>query len=72
MPSGATFYSGDAFADWRGDPPIGSLTPGGVVRLRLTGDRVAAMRLVKPLFPLRVTARGDGRGTVDSCGGRGR
>jgi glucose/arabinose dehydrogenase len=39
-PSGATFYSGAAFPDWRGDLLIGSLTPGGLVRLRLTNGRV--------------------------------
>ncbi len=39
-PSGATFYSGNTFADWRGDLLIGSLTPGGLVRLRLTDGRV--------------------------------
>ncbi|MGH7339007.1 MAG: PQQ-dependent sugar dehydrogenase, partial [Candidatus Rokuibacteriota bacterium] len=39
-PSGATFYSGNAFPDWRGDLLIGSLTPGGVVRLRLANGRV--------------------------------
>jgi len=39
-PSGATFYRGDAFPDWRGDLLVGSLTPGGVVRLRLTDGPV--------------------------------
>jgi glucose/arabinose dehydrogenase len=40
-PSGAVFYSGDAFPDWRGDLLVGSLTPGGLVRLRLKDGRVA-------------------------------
>jgi glucose/arabinose dehydrogenase len=40
-PSGATFYTGDAFPDWRGDLLVGSLTPGGLVRLRLADGRVA-------------------------------
>jgi len=40
-PSGATFYSGAAFADWKGDLLVGSLTPGGLVRLRITNGRVA-------------------------------
>jgi aldose sugar dehydrogenase len=40
-PSGATFYSGDAFPEWRGDLLIGSLNPGGLVRLRLANGRVA-------------------------------
>jgi glucose/arabinose dehydrogenase len=39
-PSGATFYSADAFPDWRGDLLVGSLKPGGLVRLRLTEGRV--------------------------------
>ena len=39
-PSGAAFYSGNAFPDWRGDLLVGSLNPGGLVRLRLTDGRV--------------------------------
>jgi aldose sugar dehydrogenase len=40
-PSGATFYTGGAFPDWRGDLLVGSLTPGGLVRLRIADGRVA-------------------------------
>jgi glucose/arabinose dehydrogenase len=40
-PSGAVFYTGDAFPDWRGDLLVGSLRPGGLVRLRLERGRVA-------------------------------
>ena len=40
-PSGAAFYTGDAFPEWRGDLLVGSLTPGGLVRLRLVDGRVA-------------------------------
>ena len=40
-PSGATFYSGDAFREWKGDLLIGSLQPGRLVRLRLTNGRVS-------------------------------
>jgi glucose/arabinose dehydrogenase len=40
-PSGALFYTGAAFPQWRGDLLVGSLTPGGLVRLRLAGERVA-------------------------------
>jgi glucose/arabinose dehydrogenase len=40
-PSGATFYTGDAFPEWRGNLLVGSLNPGGLVRLVLDGDRVA-------------------------------
>lgn len=41
-PSGAVFYTGDAFPDWRGNLFIGSLNPGGLVRIALGGDRVTA------------------------------
>ena len=40
-PSGATFYTGNAFRDWKGDLLIGSLQPGRLVRLRLENGRVA-------------------------------
>ncbi len=39
-PSGAAFYTGEAFGDWRGDLLVGSLRPGGLVRLRIENDRV--------------------------------
>ncbi len=39
-PSGATFYTGDVFRDWRGDLLVGSLVPGRLVRLRLANGRV--------------------------------
>jgi aldose sugar dehydrogenase len=39
-PSGAVFYHGDKFADWRGDLLVGSLQPGCLVRLRLIDGRV--------------------------------
>jgi glucose/arabinose dehydrogenase len=39
-PSGATFYSGTAFPDWRGDLLVGSLRPGALVRLRIANGRV--------------------------------
>jgi glucose/arabinose dehydrogenase len=40
-PSGATFYSGDAFPDWKGDLLVGSLRTSALVRLRLENGRVA-------------------------------
>ena len=40
-PSGATFYTGDAFPDWKGDLFVGSLNPGGLVRLKLEDGKVA-------------------------------
>ena len=39
-PSGAVFYGGEAFPDWRGDLFVGSLQPGRLVRLRLGDGRV--------------------------------
>ena len=63
-PSGATFYSGAAFADWKGDLLVGSLTPGGLVRLRITNGRVVAGGALpggaSRAHPRR--ARGPGRG----------
>jgi glucose/arabinose dehydrogenase len=40
-PSGMAFYTGDAFPDWKGNILIGSLTPGGLVRLVMKDARVA-------------------------------
>jgi glucose/arabinose dehydrogenase len=34
-PSGAVFYTGNAFPEWRGNLLVGSLRPGGLVRLVL-------------------------------------
>lgn len=39
-PSGMIFYTGAMFPEWQGDLLIGSLNPGGLVRLSLLGDRV--------------------------------
>ena len=39
-PSGAIFYTGAAFPDWRGDLFVGSLQPGRLVRLQIADDRV--------------------------------
>lgn len=41
-PSGAVFYTGDVFSDWRGDLFVGSMNPGGLVRLELRNGRVAS------------------------------
>lgn len=40
-PSGMTFYTSDAFPGWKGSVLIGSLKPGGLVRLTLQNGRVA-------------------------------
>ncbi|PRY95388.1 glucose/arabinose dehydrogenase [Hasllibacter halocynthiae] len=37
-PSGMDFHEGDAFSDWNGDILVGSLYPGGVVRLSLDDE----------------------------------
>lgn len=39
-PSGAVFYTGDALPEWKGQLLVGSLKPGGLVRLTLDGTRV--------------------------------
>ena len=39
-PSGAVFYTGAAFPEWKGDLFVGSLQPGLLVRLRLNNGRV--------------------------------
>jgi aldose sugar dehydrogenase len=39
-PSGMTFYTGDAFPDWRGSILVGSMQPGALVRIVLDDGRV--------------------------------
>ncbi|MGH8189486.1 MAG: PQQ-dependent sugar dehydrogenase, partial [Steroidobacteraceae bacterium] len=39
-PSGAVFYTGNVFTQWQGDLFVGSLRPGGLVRLDLENGRV--------------------------------
>ncbi|HWP64590.1 MAG TPA: PQQ-dependent sugar dehydrogenase [Candidatus Limnocylindria bacterium] len=39
-PSGAVFYTGDAFPEWKGSLFVGSLTPGLLVRLVIENGRV--------------------------------
>ena len=41
-PSGALFYTGQVFSQWQGDLFVGSMTPGGLVRLDLENGRVRA------------------------------
>jgi aldose sugar dehydrogenase len=40
-PSGMTFYTGNAFPDWKGSILIGSLNPGSLVRLAMKEGKVA-------------------------------
>jgi glucose/arabinose dehydrogenase len=39
-PGGMAFYEGAMFADWQGDILIGSMVPGGIVRLEHDGGRI--------------------------------
>jgi aldose sugar dehydrogenase len=39
-PSGMAVYTGNAYAGWKGSLIVGSLTPGGIVRLTLSNGRV--------------------------------
>ncbi|SFD98784.1 PQQ-dependent sugar dehydrogenase [Roseivivax sediminis] len=61
-PGGMTMYDGSAFSDWQGDLFIGSLSPGGIVRLELDGGTVVAEeRLQMDLGRVRdVTVDDDG------------
>ncbi len=47
-PGGMAFYEGALFPGWQGDLLIGSLNPGGLVRLRLEGDRVVGEERLLP------------------------
>jgi glucose/arabinose dehydrogenase len=40
-PSGMTFYTGDAFRDWKGSALIGGMSPGRLVRLTLRDGKVS-------------------------------
>ena len=39
-PSGALFYTGEAFTEWKGNLLVGSLQPGALVRLELANGKV--------------------------------
>jgi aldose sugar dehydrogenase len=53
-PGGMTFYRGDLFGGWTGDLLIGSLNPGGLVRLAMDDGRVVGEeRLVPDLGRIR-------------------
>jgi glucose/arabinose dehydrogenase len=45
-PSGMFIYSGNMFPEWRGNIFVGSLTPGGVVRLMLRNDKVVGEQIL--------------------------
>ncbi|WP_242494959.1 PQQ-dependent sugar dehydrogenase [Salinicola tamaricis] len=53
-PGDMTFYQGTRFPDWHGDLIIASLSPGGLVRLTLDGERVSGeARLASELGRVR-------------------
>lgn len=47
-PGGMAFYQGDAFAGWQGHLLIGSLNPGGLVRLAMADGRVSGEERLLP------------------------
>jgi aldose sugar dehydrogenase len=53
-PSGAVFYTGDAFPDWRGSLLIGALKPSVLVRVELRDGRVAREERYLPKLGQRV------------------
>ncbi|WP_110686032.1 PQQ-dependent sugar dehydrogenase [Salinicola aestuarinus] len=58
-PGDMTFYAGTRFPDWTGSLVIASLSPGGLVRLTLDGDRVSGeQRLLTSLGRVRDVAEG--------------
>ena len=58
-PSDMTFYTGDLFAQWQGNIIIGSLNPGGLVRLMLDGSTVIGEeRILTYLGRVRDVAQG--------------
>lgn len=72
-PSGMAFYTGGVFEAWEGSILIGSLNPGGLVRLELQGDRVIAEERfrvsLERVRDVHVTARGDVLILVDANNG---
>ncbi|PZN31270.1 MAG: hypothetical protein DIU71_10320 [Proteobacteria bacterium] len=64
-PSGAIFYTGEAFTDWRGDLLVGSLNPGALVRLQMGDGRVTEEIRYLPGKRARIRAvRQDANGAV--------
>ena len=58
-PSDMTFYTGDLFAQWKGNILIASLNPGGLVRLMLDGSTVIGEeRILTYLGRVRDVAQG--------------
>ncbi len=57
-PSGMTFYTGDAFPDWKGDLLIGGLSSMAIVKLALDGEKVTGEERIAMGARIRDVAQG--------------
>ena len=57
-PSGMTFYTGDAFPNWKNDLLVAGLSAQGIVRLTLEGDKVASENRIEMGSRIRDVAQG--------------
>ncbi|HYD29834.1 MAG TPA: PQQ-dependent sugar dehydrogenase, partial [Azospirillaceae bacterium] len=57
-PSGMTFYTGDLFAEWKGNLLVGGLVSQGIVHLILDGTRVAGEERLSLDARIRDVAQG--------------
>lgn len=72
-PSGMMFYTGDLFADWRGDLLIGGLSAGGIVRVQTNGRRVTGeevLSLEARVRDLLQASDGSVLALIDAASGR--
>ncbi|WP_164824624.1 PQQ-dependent sugar dehydrogenase [Sinorhizobium meliloti] len=72
-PSGMMFYTGDLFADWRGDLLIGSLSAGGIVRVQTDGQKVTGeevLSLEARIRDLLQASDGSVLALIDAASGR--
>ncbi len=67
------FYTGDLFADWRGDLLIGGLSVGGIVRVRTDGQKVTGeevLSLEARIRDLLQASDGSVLALIDAASGR--
>ena len=72
-PSGMMFYTGDLFADWRGDLLIGGLSAGGIVRVQTNGRKVTGeevLSLEARVRDLLQASDGSVLALIDAASGR--
>ena len=72
-PSGMMFYTGDLFADWRGDLLIGGLSAGGIVRVQTNGRKVTGeevLSLETRVRDLLQASDGSVLALIDAASGR--